>query len=272
MQLSILQMALIILFAFFSQIDSVTTFIGFNRPLFAGAVTGLIVGDLALGLEVGATLQLMILGVGSYGGASIPDFLTGAIIGTVYAHLSGKGIEFALALAVPVGLLMVNLDVLARFTNTFFLHRIDRCIEKGDTRGVERNTLLGILPWGLSRSIPVAIMIIFGRGFVDTLIKNIPDWLMGGFKVAGGLLPVVGIAVLLRYLPTRKYVSYLIVGFFLAAYIKVPMLGVAMLGAALAINYFNNGGSQPKQEASVAMAGGATVSSGEVDDDEYEED
>ncbi|EGF47400.1 PTS system, IIC component, partial [Lacticaseibacillus rhamnosus MTCC 5462] len=37
-------------------------------------------GDIQTGLVVGSTLQLMVLGVGTFGGASIPDFATGAII------------------------------------------------------------------------------------------------------------------------------------------------------------------------------------------------
>ena len=76
-------------------------------------------GDLATGLAVGATLQLMVLGVGTYGGSSMPDYITGAIIGTAFAVTSGKGIEFGIGLAVPVGLLMVNLDVFGRFCNVF---------------------------------------------------------------------------------------------------------------------------------------------------------
>ena len=82
-----------------------------------------------------------------------------------------------------------------------------------------------MFPWGLSRAIPVGIMLIFGQKVVDVIVNDMPDWLMGGLKVAGGLLPVVGIAVLLKYLPTNKYIAYLIAGFFLAAYLKVPMLG-----------------------------------------------
>ena len=40
---------------------------------------------------IGATLQLMTLGVATYGGATVPDFLSGAIMGTAYAIISGKG-------------------------------------------------------------------------------------------------------------------------------------------------------------------------------------
>ena len=61
---------------------------------------------------------------------------------------------------------------------------------------------------------------------------------MGGLTVAGGLLPAVGIAILRRYLPVKSYISYLLVGFFAAAYLSVPMGGVAILGTALAVVAF----------------------------------
>ena len=52
---------------------------------------GLVLGDVQTGLMIGATLQLMTLGVATYGGATVPDFLSGAIMGTAYAIISGKG-------------------------------------------------------------------------------------------------------------------------------------------------------------------------------------
>ena len=269
MELATGQIAILIIFSFFCILDNLTLVIGMQFPVIVGTIAGLIVGDVTLGLTIGATLQLMVLGVGTYGGASVPDFTTGAIVGTAFAHISGKGIEFALAIAVPVGLLMVQLDVLARFANTFFLHRN---IEELDTKGIARNTVLGMFPWGLSRAIPVGIMLIFGQKVVDVIVNDMPDWLMGGLKVAGGLLPVVGIAVLLKYLPTNKYIAYLIAGFFLAAYLKVPMLGVALVGFALAINHFNHKAGEDKNvETATVAAANATITLGGYEDGEYEE-
>ncbi|MDQ0177945.1 PTS mannose/fructose/sorbose/N-acetylgalactosamine transporter subunit IIC [Bacillus chungangensis] len=267
MDLAVWQIVLLVLLAFYSIIDSLSLNIGCQYPVIIGTVTGAIMGDVTLGLAIGATLQLMVLGVGTYGGASIPDFTTGAIVGTAFAAISNQNAEFAIGIAVPVGLLMVQLDVLARFTNTFFLHRVDKNIEMGNIRGVKRNILLGALPWGLSRAIPVFIMLIFGKSVVNFIVNEMPDWLMGGLKVAGGILPVVGIAILLRYLPTNKFVAYLIIGFVAAAYLNVPMLGVALIGVALAIIYFK----QSIKAVPVMAGSNITMDGGENEDGEYED-
>lgn len=264
MHIEIWQILLLTILAFWMIIDQLTLSVIGNYPLLVGLVTGIIMGDIKTGLAVGGTLQLMVLGVGTYGGASVPDFLTGAIVGTSFAVVSGKGLDFAIGLAVPVGLLMVQLDVLARFSNTFFLHRVDKGIENNNTKAVERNIILGALPWGLSRAIPVFIMLTLGNGIVNDVVNNLPEWITGGLKVAGGILPVVGIAILLRYLPTKRFLAYLIIGFVLASYVKVPMLGVALIGVALGLVYFENHNNKTTPTAS-------TTTGEDLDDGEYED-
>jgi PTS system mannose-specific IIC component len=234
MHITVFQIIALSVYAFIGIYDALETDIGLSRPIFAGLFAGLVMGDVKLGLEVGATLQLMILGVGTYGGASIPDYMTAALLGTMFGVVSGQGLTFAIGLAVPIGLLLVNLDVLARFTNTIFQHKADKYALKGDIKGIERMNILGVLPWGLSRALPTFLACIFGSTICGTIVKDLPTWLMSGLKTSGGILPVVGIAILLRFLPAKRYIAYLIIGFIAAAYLKVPMVGVALAGLALA--------------------------------------
>ena len=243
------QIIILTIYAFLSINETLMGNLGLINPIFAGMVTGLVMGNLELGLLVGGTLQLMQLGISSFGGASIPDFFTGAVVGTVFGTLSGKGLDFAIGLAVPVGLLMVQLDILARFANTFLLHKIDKAIEEINTKKIERYTLLGMIPWGLSRALPILIILIFGEPVVNVILNYLPDAIMGGLKVAGGVLPVVGIAILLRYLPTKQFISYLIIGFVLAAYLELPILGITLIGGALAILDFKKFNAKSGQVA-----------------------
>ena len=255
--ISFVQILLLSAYAFVAINDLVHMDFGLNRPLIAGCFAGLVMGDLSFGLTVGATLQLMVLGVSNFGGSSLPDFMSAALIGTSLGTISGKGVEFGIGLAVPVGMLLVQLDVFARFANTFFQHRADRYIETCNTKGIELMNVLGIFCWGLSRAIPVFLCLLLGSELVESFVAYFPDWLGSGLKVAGGLLPVVGIAILLKYLPTKKYIAYLMIGFVLSAYIGVPMLGVALVGAALALMAYRRSG---EKELSVVGEG--------VDEDE----
>jgi len=80
-------------------------------------------------------------------------------------------------------------------------------------------------------------------------------WLMNGLKTAGGILPALGIAILLRYLPLKQNFAFMIVGFFLAAFLKVPVIGAAFIGLAMALVAFNHSNEQAAQTATTTDEG-----------------
>jgi len=242
------QILLITLYAGFAFYDGNNTTFGTVKPTMAGFFAGLVLGDVTTGLVVGGTLNLLVLGIGNFGGASIPDYMTGALLGTAFAIQSGQGAEFGVTLAIPIGLLMIQLDILARFSNTYFQHRAERLVEEGNIEAAARMNILGLIPQSISRMLPVFLALVFGSDFVNLVVNHLPMWLMNGLKTAGGILPSLGIAILLRYLPVSRNISYLILGFFLAAYLKVPVLGVALVGLACAVLSFQS----EKDEMSVA--------------------
>jgi PTS system mannose-specific IIC component len=71
--------------------------------LLAGFLAGLIVGDVKTGMLIGGTLELMSLGVYTYGGATVPDYMLGAILGTYFGK--GGNFDVGIALAIPAALL-----------------------------------------------------------------------------------------------------------------------------------------------------------------------
>lgn len=264
--ISTVQIILLTALSALCGIDPYIAGLQLSKPAIAGFLAGIIMGDIQTGLIVGSTLQLMVLGVGTFGGASIPDFGTGAIIGTALGVVSNKGIEFAIGISVPVGLLLVQLDILARFCNVYFVHRIDRHIEKENYEKINFEAWMSLLPIGLSRAIPVALSLFFGNDVVNAVLKYAPDWLMGGLKLAGAVLPVVGIGILLHYLPVKHFFAYLIVGYILAAYLKIPMMGIAFVGLAVALIHYGKLSEQSKLEQK--LQANVISNSGEVEEDE----
>lgn len=231
------QILLLTLYAGYQILDDLQFNI-FGHPVFAGIVSGLIMGDIKTGLIIGGGMQLTVLGVGTFGGASRIDANSGTVLAVAYSVALGMNPQQALAtLAVPVASLMIQTDVLARFTNTFFAHRIDAKIEQMDYKGIQRNYLYGAIPWALSRAIPVFLGLFFGGGVVKNIVNYLNGdlkWLGDGLTVAGAVLPAVGFAILLRYLPLKKHYPYFILGFIITALMVTVFDGLSGIGTSVA--------------------------------------
>jgi len=235
MEISFIIIIVLCLYTAIGILDQISIQIGPYAPLFAASFTGLVLGDLQTGLMIGATLQLMTLGVATFGGASVPDFLSGAVIGTAYAIMAGEGIEYGIGIAIPIGLLLTQLDVLGRMANTFFQRKAQRHADLGEDKGVEFSNVLGILSWTLSRAVPVFIGLMFGEQVINAINNFIPAWFMTGLRASGAILPAMGIAILMRYLPLKKYWPYFLGGFVLFTFGGgFTILGVALAGVAAA--------------------------------------
>src|SRR5690625_5477283 len=125
------QIILLTIYAGYQILDELQVGTGLARPVFAGLISGLIMGDITTGLIIGGSMQLTVLGVGTFGGASRIDANSGTVITTAFSVGIGMDPEQAIAaIAVPVASLMIQMDILGRFTNTFFANRIDATIEE----------------------------------------------------------------------------------------------------------------------------------------------
>ncbi|WP_294835368.1 PTS sugar transporter subunit IIC [uncultured Lactobacillus sp.] len=70
--------------AFLLGIDNVSTKM-FRRPLLIAPIVGIILGNLQAGLIIGATLEVMWMGIGDVGAYMAPDIITGTMISTSLA-------------------------------------------------------------------------------------------------------------------------------------------------------------------------------------------
>ncbi|HEM6272936.1 TPA: PTS mannose/fructose/sorbose/N-acetylgalactosamine transporter subunit IIC [Streptococcus suis] len=231
------QILLLTLYSAYQICDELTIVSSAGSPVFAGFVSGLVMGDMATGLAIGASLQLMVLGVGTFGGASRIDATSGAVLATAFSVSQGIDPELAVAtIAVPVAALLVYTDILGRFSTTYFAHRVDAAVERFDYAGIERNYLLGAIPWALSRALPVFLALAFGGEFVDAMVSAIQEyqWIANGLTLAARMLPGLGFAILLHYLPLKRNLHYLAFGFALTAMLTVLYGNVSTLGGAVA--------------------------------------
>ena len=230
------QILLLTLYSAYQICDELTIVSSAGSPVFAGFITGLIMGKPVTGLFIGGSLQLFVLGVGTFGGASRIDATSGAVLATAFSVAQGIKPELAIAtIAVPVATLLTYFDILGRMTTTYFAHRVDAAVERFDYKGIERNYLLGALPWALSRALPVFLALAFGGTFVQAIVDGVAGvkWLAAGLTLAGRMLPGLGFAILLRYLPVKRNLHYLALGFGLTAMLTVLYSNIQTLGGAV---------------------------------------
>jgi PTS system mannose-specific IIC component len=200
-------------------------------------------GNLFVGLVIGGTLQLMSLGVAAIGGSSIPEYGVATIVGVFIAIRTGASTGTAIAVGLPVGMLTLQLDVVIKIINNFFAHWSQRLLHEKKFNKMDGVFYLTIFVWMLKYIIPIALVVMFGTPIVKLILHVIPAWVTNGLTIAGGMLPVVGIGMLLRYMPVKKYLAYL----------KVPILGIAILGLAATYEIYRiNSAKKDKEELQTA--------------------
>ena len=91
MQLSALQIVLLVLVAAEINVDRRGLSLTHARPVIVGFLCGLILGDMNSGLYIGGTFTLMSLGVAALGGSSVPDYGVATIIACAFAKTTGQG-------------------------------------------------------------------------------------------------------------------------------------------------------------------------------------
>ncbi len=122
-----------------------------SQALAAGALAGLVAGDVGLGLIVGATLQLVWMGALPVGAAAFPDAAVGAVVGAGLAGLlarSGIGTGLCVASGVLVGLaagaLGQRVTMRLRRFNVRLADLAVRRADEGSAAGVRGAVALGL--------------------------------------------------------------------------------------------------------------------------------
>ena len=144
----------------------------------------------------------------------------------------GANITLAFPLAV-LGLQFLNM--ILSFVIGPFAPLFDKFAKKGeDKKMVGLHFGLWVLHYGLYAMIPF-FAVLFGSKAVQIALQAIPKSIMNGLTVAGNLLPAVGMAMLLLLLWDNKLAQYYFLGVVLMAYLKLPLMAIAVLAAIVAV-------------------------------------
>lgn len=206
-----------------------------KSPLIIGAVFGLIAGDLETGLMAGGSIEMVYLGMVAAGGNIPSDRCFAGLIAVPIALQTGVTPEVAVSIAVPLGVLGVFVNNVRRTVNAVFVHWADKAADKGDIKAVWRCATICPLAFGFVLRFPLMFVInYFGADFVVNMLDIMPDWLLTGFNVMGGMLPALGFATTIFMIGKMKYLPLFIIGYFLVQYLHIPTMAAAIFGICLA--------------------------------------
>jgi PTS system galactosamine-specific IIC component len=85
------------------------------------------------------------------------------------------------------------------------------------------------------------------------LVEAMPEWLTHGFQVAGGIMPAVGFAMLLKVMLKKEFMPYLLIGFVISCFLTYSnLLPIALVGVALALISYNSDKDKAEMLAKIA--------------------
>ena len=230
---------LIALIAFLAYMADFFGYSQYDRPLCTGVLVGLALGDVQTGLIVGASLELVYMGTMTIGGAFPPDIYTGGILGTAFAITTGTGVKGLWPLSLPIGSLALLIVFIYLFVRGAITHKADRYAEVADDKGVARMHIVSMLAYCIPMAILVGLSFYVGGPAVQALLDAIPEFIMRGLSAASGIIPALGFAMLIKMIINKDVAPYFFIGFIIAAYLEIPIIGIAAIAIMIALLVVN---------------------------------
>lgn len=233
--------ALIIAFTYWLifVIDESFSWQALVRPIVTGPIVGLMLGDVKTGAIMGGLIESVYMGVVSIGGGAPADAFGATVITVTFVITGGLSVEEGLALAFPIGTLTRNLTQFALPMHAFLIRYFEKFVEEGNVKAyVTLQQAYRFLFARLLHTITIFFAIWLGSDVVAGIFNILPPYVLDGLKVAGGILPALGLGILVSMIFNKEQGAYLIIGFALTTYLGLNTMAIAILAGAVAVLYF----------------------------------
>ncbi|KRM07155.1 MAG: PTS galactosamine transporter subunit IIC [Liquorilactobacillus ghanensis] len=240
MTITLVQGLLIALLAMITGLDCWLQAFFIFRPIIVCTLTGLILGDLRLGVIAGGLTELAFAGLTPAGGTQPPNTVLCGIMTVVIAATNNTSPATAIGLSLPFAMLMQYILLFYYSSFSLFMSKFDKYAAEGNAQKFKRLNFVPLIIVTLSFGIFAFLSAYAAQAPMHALVNSMPQWLTHGFELAGGILPAVGFAMLLKVMLKPRYFPYLLLGFVIASMISFSnVLPVALIGGVFAaIEYF----------------------------------
>ena len=211
----------------------------FGAPLVSGLINGILLGDLAYGLEVGATIMMAYIGLLAVGGSLPNEMAIAGYLGVAMTMISHSDPSTGLAIATPLGLLGVLCQNAKMALNPIWVHKADQYAIQGNIKMVRYMNLFAsqIFPF-ITYFIPAFICVYFGGAYFSTFMASLPSQVTSCLQLIGKIMPDLGLAMLMQVLYKKSLIPFLLLGFIAAAYLELGITPIAIIGTAFAILHY----------------------------------
>ena len=230
--MSALTFILVVLVAFIAGVASVVDERQFHRPLVACTLMGFALGDPTTGIMLGGALELIALGWMNVGAAMAPDSALASTISALVVIQGHQNIDTGIAIAVPLAAAGQVLTIFVRTITVFFQHQADNFAKTANFRGIELMHISGMALQGLRVAIPTAIVALISSDELTRLLNMIPAEVTVGLRIAGGMITVVGFAMVINMMRSKALMPFFFLGFIAAAAIPATQSIVPLPGGS----------------------------------------
>jgi mannose PTS system EIIC component len=195
-------------------LDRVVAQFMISRPIVAGPLIGLALGDALTGLVTGALLELLWVDRIPVGPYVPPNDTFVAILATAGAILASPSsghpprelIALAILLFAPAGFLGQKMEIALRNWNDGLVMRAQEDAKAGNVAGVTRQHLTALGRYLAGSFVFLSVALIGGAGLLRGVYPDLPVMLMRTLAFAYYMLPLVGIGVALNTIKLRGYI------------------------------------------------------------------
>ena len=224
-----------------------------NRAIVLSFGVGVILGDIPTALQCGAIAELAFMGFGVGAGGTVPPNPIGpGIIGTLMA-ITMKDVtpESALSLSIPFAVAIQFLQTAVYTVRAGAPEGAANALKKHNFAKFRLDANMTVLLFAIVGFL-LGFLGAFSMDTLSNLVGLIPAWLLNGLTVAGGMLPAIGFAMIMSVMLKKEFIPFALLGYILAAFLNLPVIGIALVGAVFAIKHYN-------ESEKAAIAGAAAT-------------
>lgn len=228
-------------------------------------LVGIVLGDMKTGIIIGGTLEMIALGWMNIGAAVAPDAALASIISTILVIAGHQSIGAGIALAIPLALRAV-LTIIVRTITVAFQHAADKAADNGNLTAISSIHVSSLFLQAMRVAIPVVIVALsVGTSEVQNMLNAIPEVVTNGLNIAGGMIVVVGYAMVINMMRAGYLMPFFYLGFVTAAFTNFNLVALGVIGTVMAVLYIQLSPKYNRVAGAPAQAAGNNDLDNELD-------